>query len=303
MIKKIKRFLMRLNNAASKDYSRLCKNEIYRAMFEVMSHNNSFKGVSEDFNGEQIIVSLTTYGERIYSVHRTIESLMQQTMKAARIILWLSEDEYDDQNLPIVLKKMQERGLEIKYCPDYKSYKKLIPTLQLDKESIIITVDDDMIYPAYMIENMYRTHSKYPDSIVFNYGCELAVDSEHKILPYDTWCDRGDFSTPSLMYMGIGVGGILYPPKALHSDVVCVEEFQNLAPKADDLWFKIMAYRLGTKYVQTCFGKKILSSEDFLSEYITIEDEQKERLGTENVINKANDYQMKALIERYSIKF
>lgn len=303
MIKKIKRFLIKLNSAISRDYSRLCKNEVYRAMFEFMSHNNSFKGVLEECDNEKIIVSLTTYGERIYSVHRTIESLMQQTMKASRIILWLSEDEFDDKNLPIILKKMQDRGLEIKYCPDYKSYKKLIPTLQLDKESIIITVDDDMIYPAYMIENMYKTHCQYPDAIVFNYGCELAIDSEHKILPYDKWCDCGDFSTPSVMYMGIGVGGILYPPMSLHSDVVCVKEFQNLAPKADDLWFKIMSYRLGTKYVQTCFGKKILSPADFLSEYITIEDEQRERLGTENVINKANDHQMKALIERYSIKF
>ena len=33
-----------------------------------------------------IIVSLTTYGKRLYEVHLAIESIMEQTMKANRII-------------------------------------------------------------------------------------------------------------------------------------------------------------------------------------------------------------------------
>ena len=44
---------------------------------------------SHRYGDADIIVSLTTYGRRIHSVYATIESLMEQTMKANRIILWL----------------------------------------------------------------------------------------------------------------------------------------------------------------------------------------------------------------------
>ena len=47
-------------------------------------------GVTDTKYGDHdIIVSLTTYGKRIYEVAVTIESIMEQTMKANRIILWI----------------------------------------------------------------------------------------------------------------------------------------------------------------------------------------------------------------------
>ena len=41
---------------------------------------------NEKYCDHDIIVSLTTYSKRIYDVHLTIESIMEQTMKANRII-------------------------------------------------------------------------------------------------------------------------------------------------------------------------------------------------------------------------
>ena len=38
---------------------------------------------------DEIVVSLTTYGNRIHEVYLTIESLLHQTVKPDRIILWL----------------------------------------------------------------------------------------------------------------------------------------------------------------------------------------------------------------------
>ena len=53
---------------------------------------------SEKYCDHDIIASITTYGKRIYDVHLTIESLMEQTMKANRIILWL---DYSFENKPL----------------------------------------------------------------------------------------------------------------------------------------------------------------------------------------------------------
>lgn len=300
---KLKRLFIRFNTAISTNYSRLVKREIYRSMYEIMAHSNKESGIAEPAGENELIVSLTTYGERVYTVHKTIESLMMQTLKANRIILWLDENEFSLDSIPMVLKGLMKRGLEIRFCPNYKSYKKLIPTLQLFANSHIITVDDDIIYPLDMIENMYRTHCRYPDCVIFNYGAEIALDQNNSVRPYEKWRMEGDFSVPSLLYMGIGVGGVFYPCNSFNSDVLDIEAFEKLAPKADDLWFKVMTYRNGIKQVQTNFGKKILNSNDFLDEFITVEDEQRERLGTENVINGQNDVQMANLIKTYNLEF
>ena len=75
-----------------------------------------------------IIVSLTTYGRRIHSVCLTIESLMEQSMKANRIILWL-DTSFQSKKLPSTLEKLKSRGLEVAFCKDLRSYTKLVPTL------------------------------------------------------------------------------------------------------------------------------------------------------------------------------
>ena len=91
-----------------------------------------------------VTVSLTSYGDRVYSVCYVIYSILMQSVQPNRIILWLSEQEYNDENLPQSLKDLRSRGVEIAYCPDYRSYKKIIPTLRKYSEDVIsktITTD------------------------------------------------------------------------------------------------------------------------------------------------------------------
>jgi len=107
----------------------------------------------------EVIVSLTTYNARFYEVYLAIESIMQQTLKPNKIILWLAED-LKINEIPIVLKNQMKRGLEIRYCKDLLSYKKLIPSLKIFPNSIIITIDDDHMYLYDLIENFINEHKK-----------------------------------------------------------------------------------------------------------------------------------------------
>ena len=67
---------------------------------------------SHRYGDADIIVSLTTYGRRIHSVYATIESLMEQTMKANRIILWL-DTSFQGKPLPQSIEMLKQRGLEV----------------------------------------------------------------------------------------------------------------------------------------------------------------------------------------------
>ena len=83
---------------------------------------------SHRYGDADIIVSLTTYGRRIHSVYATIESLMEQTMKANRIILWL-DTSFQGKPLPQSIEMLKQRGLEVAFCKDVRSYTKLVPAL------------------------------------------------------------------------------------------------------------------------------------------------------------------------------
>lgn len=100
-------------------------------------------GVSNtQYTSHDIIVSLSTYGKRIWDVYLAIESVMQQTYKPNRIILNL-DYLFKDVVLPITIQRQQKRGLEINYCEDIKSFKKLIPTaIKYPDAAIIIFIMD-----------------------------------------------------------------------------------------------------------------------------------------------------------------
>lgn len=193
---------------------------------------------------------------------------------------------------------MEKKGLEIRYCKDIRSYKKLIPTLDLYPDSIIVTVDDDMIYSSTLLETLYYTHLKYPDCVVFNYGKEIKV-MDDVVEAYSGWKHAKFAEEPSHKYIAIGVGGVLYPPHSLNNSVKDAELFNAIAPFADDLWFKAMAYMNGTKYIQNQYGHKCCDEKSFLYENITVEDSQSSRLGVINVKEGKNDEQWKNIMNYF----
>src|SRR6478736_6608940 len=76
----------------------------------------------------ELVVSLTSYPIRFRTLHKTIRSLLGQDIRADRVILWLADG--DEQYLPDDVRELQQLGLEIRNCADFRSYKKIIPALE-----------------------------------------------------------------------------------------------------------------------------------------------------------------------------
>jgi len=105
-----------------------------------------------------IIVSMTTSPKRITSLKPVLKRLMEQTVQPDRIVL----------NLPHVFKRTGETydipdylyqpWLYINRCEDIGPATKIIPTRSLvkDPETIIISVDDDILYKKNMIETFLQ---------------------------------------------------------------------------------------------------------------------------------------------------
>ena len=67
---------------------------------------------------------MTSYPARISYVHLAIKSLMLQSYKPDRIILWLAEEQFPTKELPKELTDLCQYGLEIRFVEDLYGHKK-----------------------------------------------------------------------------------------------------------------------------------------------------------------------------------
>jgi len=253
----------------------------------------------------QYIVSLTSYGKRLTdTAPYTIATLFNQTIQPNKIVLWVSNE--DKKNIPQIMEKMIEKGLEIHFCEDIKSYTKLIPALQKFPDDYIITADDDLYYPQNWFEQLMAEHKRNPKKIICHRAHGIKVDKNHNLFPYWKWdmCIEPTVYFDNLHQLQsifpTGVGGILYPPKCFYKDILNKELFMNLAPQADDIWFWAMAI-LNKEY----FGEEcpyIVIKNGYSQNLQDVKPEQKQEgntLWNYNVSEKGNDLQLKAIIEHY----
>lgn len=257
---------------------------------------NTASGVEKDlYDGKEVVVSLSTFGERIRFAALAIESVMEQTMKANRIVLWLDNSFNGPGKIPNSLKLLQKRGLEIRFTDDLGPHTKLIPSLRAFPDAIIITVDDDCYYDYDMIELLYDTHRQYPDSICGNMVVSITDDDGNGV-EFKEWGVGTVDDSPSIRPLAMGAGGVLYPPHSFNEEIFDVARIKELCPKADDIWFKAMALLNGTTVVKTC---DIYNTEG--KKYLPHPYDDSIKLETYNVGDGGNDLQFKAVMDYYNL--
>lgn len=186
-----------------------------------------------------IIVSLTTYPERIKAAGIVIASIMQQTFLPNRIVLTLAESQFPKRKLPKLIRKQIKNGLKIIWTEDLRSHKKYYDVMKKYPDSIIITVDDDTYYPETLVSDLYNSYRRFPTCISCCHAREIKIEN-NKISPYNTWPNCVITDTPSLKTVPLGIGGVLYPPDSLNEEVFNKTNLKNFCLAADDLWLKIM---------------------------------------------------------------
>ncbi len=206
-----------------------------------------------------VVVSLTSYGRRVKEgvVCYSIYSILRQTLQPKRIILWLSQDEWTDSTLPKHVAQLKRYGVEIRFCEDMRSYKKLLPTLLLLPDEDIITVDDDILYPKSLIHYLIDSHLQYPNMIIAPL-MKRPLKKENQLLPYTQWyCEI--LTEPDISYLPLGGSGCYYPKHSLASYVTDYALAHQYAPLADDVWFWAAGIAQGTLKRTTDWTYNIVS--------------------------------------------
>jgi hypothetical protein len=195
------------------------------------------------------VVSLTTYGKRAKTVHLAIESISRGQMRPSRIILWLDDQSLID-NLPVGLRRLQKRGLEVRRCEDYGPYKKFYPYLESLEtfEEPLVTADDDVLYPRHWLRKLAEAFREFPD-VVNCYRAHMIALDGGRLKNYESW-RMADSTEPSFRHFATGVAGVIYPPafqEALKKEATA---FLDCCPNGDDIWLHAQALRCGYKVRQ-----------------------------------------------------
>ena len=256
-------------------------------LYPISQRNNKMYGLDES---SRIIVSLTTYPARISTVWITIASLLAQTMKPYKVILWLAEEQFPEHKIPESLEKMKQRGLEIRFCEDLKPHKKYYYAIQEYPEYYIITVDDDIFYPENHIERLWDGHEKYPGNIICQWSHQIGFTEQGEFQPYNEWIDN-DEDNPSYLTLAVGCGGVLYPPGCLSPEAFDSQKITKYALYADDLWLKCM------EILNDC---KVVNCNQVAMIYFNIVSTMKSGLWTHNTgQSRNNDIVWRQLMELY----
>ena len=252
------------------------------------------------YNGEErekkVIVSLTSYPARIEKVPGTIGSLLNQTIKPDKIILWLGKEKFPNEILPDVYNQIRACGVDIRFRPDLKSHTKYFYAIQEFPDDIIITVDDDLIYHNTLVQELYDSYLKNPESVSALRVHKIRFDENGEFLPYAKWVYEyaGQVGEASHRFFATGVGGVLYPPHCLHEEVLNLEVIKKYCHNHDDLWLKVMEVMQGTRVVLAS-DSKLQRKVDVL-----INDTQTTGQWRENVMEGGDDRQTKAVLGVYN---
>lgn len=249
------------------------------------------KPLNNQKRATKIIVSFTTIDSRIETVPIMLKSIFNQTIMPDDIILWISNN-VNREKLQRILDKEIKQGLTVRYVEDIKVHTKYYYAMKEYPNDLIITIDDDILYPENLIESLYKAHCIHPKEVICSRAHEIVYENQN-FLPYKKW----NMLAPGIEndnnnLIATGVGGVLYPPKALYGDWKEIELFRKLCPNADDIWLKFMEYLNSTK------TRKL---KKFTKEFFIINNTQAIALSKINVNEGRNDVLLRNCAQYYQI--
>ncbi|WP_050686265.1 hypothetical protein [Arthrobacter sp. ZBG10] len=242
--------------------------------------------VAESVTGTaDVVVSMTTHGARLQTVDIALESIARGSVRPRRLILWLDDPALMVRLTP-QLRRLQQRGLEVRLTSNYGPHTKYYPYVLSTEEfeCPLATADDDIVYPAGWLAALVASHRDHPDTVGGHWVSVVGVDSG-SITGYSGWARRHD-TEAGIDNFALGVSGVIYPPLMLAALRRGGDAFLDLCPGADDIWLHWTALRAGIRTRQVSAVPR---------HFPMIPGSQSTALRLNNVGNDRNDHWIRGL--------
>lgn len=242
---------------------------------------------------EKIVISLTSFTPRFEKIHLCLKSLLLQSVKPDRIIVYLGSDSSKDAFTKEMI-ELEKYGIEYRLDENknIRSHMKYIFAMQEFPNDLIVTADDDIYYPSNWLKSLLDSHKRYPKAI-----CARRVHrmkkNDSELASYNSWEDQcRSILEPCNELLATGVGGVLYPPHCLDARAFDESKIRELSFEADDIWLKCMEILNKTPVVWT---------KNWEVDLLPVEKIQKAALSNQNVDFCKNDVFLNNVMNHYSI--
>lgn len=262
-----------------------------------MSKDKAMK--KNSLKDKKIIVSFTSFPKRINTIAPMLNSIINQTLKADKIVLWLAQSEFSEKekSLPeYILNFVKEGKLIIEWCDDLKSHKKYFYALKKYVNDIIILVDDDLIYDKNLIRSLINSYLLFPKAIsAKRTHLMLKNIKENDFVEYNYWPFEVNawIGKPSMQLFATTGAGTLIPPKLLNLSFFDEQVIKNICLYSDDIWLKAIETVSDIPIVQT----------EYFDGLKYVQETQKFSLSKYNLEKRQNDVQLKQVKNWLDNKF
>ncbi len=182
---------------------------------------------------ERLVVTLTTIPERLPTLDAVLRSLLDQTCAADRIVVnWQTHALRD--GAPYPPPPPLPAGIDVRVRNASGPATKLLPTLQEEPAAALIVVDDDVIYPVDLIEQMLAWHRRLPRAAIGWRGWQIVPGRNPKRFPH---VFATALAEPQEVDILIGTWGYLVPPGAFDAHVLDFSGYPDAVRFVDDVWF------------------------------------------------------------------
>lgn len=237
------------------------------------------------------VVSLTSYGSRLKTVQWAIKSILDQTLRPERVVLYLDcgEEEYPKCDL----EPYEELGLKVVTgVENYRSHKKYWLAFKEFPDKNIITIDDDLIYAADVIESLISAKDQFENCVLARRVHRMSFSQVGGLNQYAEW--EGEYQgspfCPSMRLLATTGAGTLFTPsvtKRLQGDP---KMFMSYSPNSDDIWLKFLEVEAGIPVVYV--------PNDCNMPY-TIPGTQESGLYVDNTVANGNDIVLNSLLSLF----
>lgn len=190
-----------------------------------------------------VVVSLTSIPRRIHNVKTVLEAMLSQTVLPDLFVLYLNETDFKDNPLPTDLVEFsndKNNRFEIRWVDEnWTSHTKYIFALKDFPRSVIINIDDDLIYENHFIENLLNEYEQHKNEkcLICNFSREIV---ERNGLFHVSGRATGK---SGVMYRPLTGHGTLYPPGVFDgTELFDHDKAMRLTYKHDEWWLWYVCY-------------------------------------------------------------
>ena len=192
-----------------------------------------YKKTYDEMFDAQIIVNITTWKKREHCLYKMLSNLKKQTLKANKIILWLSEEEYDKTKLSLNIQKCVNDNLitDIQWVKKNTKGHKRYECFKYYNDCYNILLDDDILYKPTFIKELINESKKNQNCITVysSYGVEYSGVHITRTQYYKEPSHKNNFIA----------GRCCFPPYIFPLDAYNDEELRNeYVINCDESWYR-----------------------------------------------------------------